>query len=195
MFYTSFEQSGLKHDPFKAMVAPRPIGWISTIDVEGRPNLGPYSFFNIVSVRPHQIAFASHGLKHSAANARATGEFVYNMVSSPLLDQMLRTSEDVDVEFNEFDLAGVTMAASSIVAPPRVAETPAALECKVVDVLQLGDLDGRKVDRYLTIGQIVGVHLNDRHLRDGIFDLNLAQPVGRCGYHDYTHVTQLVSAR
>ncbi|MGF7162563.1 flavin reductase (DIM6/NTAB) family NADH-FMN oxidoreductase RutF [Rhodoligotrophos appendicifer] len=192
MFYHSFEDSGLKHDPFKAMIVPRPIGWISTINEDGRPNLAPYSFFNIISVRPHLIAFASHELKHSAANAQATGEFVYNMVSAHLMDLMLQTSEDVDVEINEFECAGIAMLPSKIVSPPRVADSPVALECRVVNVMQLKDVEGRELDRYLTIGQVVGVHLDDRHLQDGIFDVASAQPVGRCGYHDYTKVSELI---
>src|SRR5262245_30692052 len=133
MFYT--EQQGhapLPFDPFKAIIAPRPIGWISTVDREGRPNLAPYSFFNAVSSRPNLIGFSSDGYKHSPRNARETGEFVFKLSTMDLMQQMNHTSEEVDRGVNEFDLARLEMAPCRLVKPPRVAAAAAALECKLI---------------------------------------------------------------
>ncbi len=191
MFYEPRKGHGLKYDPFKAIVAPRPIGWISTVDREGRPNLAPYSFFNAMGSPPPIVAFSSGGMKDSAANAAATGEFVFNLCSLSQAEAMNATSESVPHGVSEFTLAGIAMAPCRLVRPGRVADSPAALECKVLQVLQLRDLDGRPTDSHVVFGQVVGVHIDPRFLRDGRFDTAAAQPLARCGYHDYAAVTQI----
>ena len=189
-FYEPSKGHNLPHDPFKAIVAPRPIGWISTRDAEGRVNLAPYSFFNAVCDRPPMVMFSSGGWKDSVSNIKATGEFVCNLVTRALAEKMNQTSAALPHGVNEFEFAGLAAAPSRIVAPPRVAESPAALECRLVRIVQLEDLDGTKLDHYLTIGQVVGVHIDRAYLRDGLFDLLAAHPVQRAGYTaDYTEAT------
>jgi flavin reductase (DIM6/NTAB) family NADH-FMN oxidoreductase RutF len=194
MFYEPRLGHGLPHDPFKAIVAPRPIGWISTLDAEGRPNLAPYSFFNAVHSKPPMLAFTSESMKHSAANAIATGEFVFNLSTRPLFDAMNTSSGDFPAGVNEFEAARLAMAPGRMVRAPRVADTPAALECKVVQSMQLHGLEGELLQGWIIIGQVVGVHINEAYLRDGRFDTAAAQPLARCGYRDYAAVTALFEA-
>lgn len=191
MFYDPRQGHGLPYDPFKAIVAPRPIGWISTVDAAGRPNLAPYSFFSIVQTRPQMVSFASDTLKHSAANAIATGEFVFNLCTRDLFDAMNVTSDAQGEGVNEFAAAGLAEAPCRIVRAPRVAASPAALECKVVHSLQLHDVNGDALDGWLIVGQVVGVHIDDAFLRDGRFDTAAARPVARCGYRDYTEASEM----
>lgn len=189
-FYEPSKGHGLPLDPFKAIVAPRPIGWISTVDARGRANLAPYSFFNAVCDRPPMVMFSSSGLKDTAGNIQATGEFVCNLVTRQLAGQMNQTSAPLPHGTDEFEFAGLAPAASRIVKPPRVAEAPAALECRLVQMIQLHDLDGVMVDQYLTIGQVVGVHIDCAYLADGLFNLLAAHPIQRAGYAaDYTEAT------
>ena len=194
MFYEPKLGHGLPHDPFKAIVAPRPIGWISTVDQQGRPNLAPYSFFNAVHSNPPMLAFTSETMKHSAANAIATGEFVYNLSTHPLFDAMNISSGDLPEGESEFAAAGLEMAPSRIVRAPRVGTSPASLECRVVNWMQLKDLDGKPLQGWIIIGQVVGVHIAEAFLRDGRFDTAAAQPLARCGYRDYAAVTSLFEA-
>jgi flavin reductase (DIM6/NTAB) family NADH-FMN oxidoreductase RutF len=191
MFYETRNRPPLPHDPFKAIVAPRPIGWISTIDTQGRHNLAPYSFFAALASHPPIVGFSSEGLKDTPANALATREFVFNLVTAPLALAMNATSATVPRGVNEFDLSGLEMAPSRLVRPGRVARSPAALECKVVHTLELHDVDGRPTDRHVVIGQVVGVHIDERYLKDGRFDTAAAQPLARCGYRDYATVTEI----
>lgn len=191
MFYEPKSGHGLPQDPFKAIIAPRPIGWISTIDLQGRYNLAPYSFFNAVSTEPPMLAFSSEGLKDSVRNAEATGEFVFNLATAALAEPMNQSAARVPPEVDEFALSGLSPAPSRLVRPPRVAASPAALECKVVDLLHLRDLDRKPVDRYLTIGQVVGVHIDEAYLVDGYFDTARAMPLARCGYRDFASVTSV----
>ena len=190
MFYTADEPHGLPFDPFKAIVAPRPIGWIGTCDKEGRVNLAPYSFFNAVGSRPNMIAFASEGLKDSARNTRDTGEFTFSLATLPLAKQMNLSSADLEEGQNEFDFAGLEMAASQLVRPPFVGESPAAFECKVVHFIELQDLEGRPTGKFLTVGQVVATHIKDEFIRDGRFDAVKAQTIARCGYNDYATVDE-----
>jgi flavin reductase (DIM6/NTAB) family NADH-FMN oxidoreductase RutF len=183
-FYEPAKGHGLPHDPFKAIVAPRPIGWISTRSRDGRVNLAPYSFFNAFSSSPPIVGFSSEGYKDSVRNAEETGEFVANFVSRALAEAMNRTSAPVGPGVDEMALAGLAAAPCRLVAAPRVAAAPAALECKLVRVVRLGDKDGNEMDTYLTLGQVVGVHLDPRYLADGRFDLVAAQPILRAGYRD-----------
>lgn len=191
MFYETRQGHGLPHDPFKAIVAPRPIGWISTVDAQGRHNLAPYSFFSAMASTPPVVAFSSEGMKDSPANAIATGEFVCNLSTVALAKAMNATSAGVARGINEFEVAGLTMAPCRLVKPGRVAESPAALECRVLHVLELHDLDGSAMDRHLIIGQVVGVHIDERYLKNGFFDTAAAQPLARCGYRDYAAVTEI----
>jgi flavin reductase (DIM6/NTAB) family NADH-FMN oxidoreductase RutF len=191
-FYEPARGHGLPHDPFKAIVAPRPIGWISTRGADGRPNLAPYSFFNAFSGRPPIVGFSSEGRKDSAGNAEATGEFVANFVSLGLARAMNETSAAVGPEVDEFALGGLTAAPCRVVSAPRVAEAPAALECRVLQVIQLRDLAGQPLDTFLVLGQVVGVHIGRAYLRDGRFDTAAAQPIARAGYRgDYFAMGEL----
>lgn len=190
-FYEPKDGHRLAYDPFKAIVAPRPIGWIATVDADGRPNLAPYSFFNAFSGTPPIVAFSSEGMKDSPRNAKETGEFVFSLSTLPLARQMNASSATVAPDVDEFELAGLTPAPSRLVRPPRVAESPAALECRVLQVLELADLEGRPTDRFLVLGQVVGVHIDARCLKDGYFDTATAQPLARCGYRDYAAVTEV----
>ncbi|MGZ8324455.1 MAG: flavin reductase family protein [Rhodoplanes sp.] len=183
-FYEPRSGHGLRHDPFKAIVAPRPIGWISTLGANGIPNLAPYSFFNAICDAPPMIAFSSSGRKDSITNVEASGEFVWNMATRELADAMNVSSAPVPPEVDEFVLAGLAIAPSRIVKPPRVAASPASLECRLVRVIELHDLNGRSTRHWLAIGQVVGVHISRSFLRDGLFDAGAAHPIMRAGYRD-----------
>lgn len=191
-FYDPAEGHGLAHDPFKAIVAPRPVGWISTVDARGRVNLAPYSFFNAISEAPPLLAFSSSGRKDSLRNVEATGEFVWSLASRPLAQAMVATSAPLAPGEDEMAAAGLAPAPSRRVRPPRVAAAPAAMECKVVQVLTLRGLDGAELDQHLVIGQVVGVHVRREFLTDGAFDTARASPVARCGgLADYAEADRL----
>jgi flavin reductase (DIM6/NTAB) family NADH-FMN oxidoreductase RutF len=194
MFYEPRLGHGLPHDPFKAIIAPRPIGWISTLDAQGRPNLAPYSFFNAIHSRPPMLAFTSESMKHSAANAIATGEFVFNLCTRPLFDAMNISSGALAEGESEFEAAGLETAACRLVKAPRVAASPAALECRVAQSFRLQDAEGQPLEGWMIIGQVVGVHIDEAYIRDGRFDTAAAQPLARCGYRDYAAVTELFEA-
>ncbi|GLK67945.1 flavin reductase family protein [Hansschlegelia plantiphila] len=188
MFYETARGHGLPHDPFKAIVAPRPIGWISTRDLEGRANLAPYSFFNGVGGEPPMVMFSSEGWKHSAANAQATGEFVCNFASYALRDAMNASSAPLGAGEDEFAFAGLEPAPCRLVRAPRVALSPAALECRTLSVTELTTIDGVKTGRFVVMGQVVGVHIDEEFLTDGMFDTAKAVALARCGYRDYAAV-------
>ncbi len=191
-FYEPKDGHRLPHDPMKAIIAPRPIGWISTRDARGRPNLAPYSYFNGVCDAPPAVMFASAGRKDSLRNAEATGEFVCNLVTRDLADAMNVTSLPLAPGVSEFDAAGLETADCRLVKAPRVAAATAALECKLLTVVRVPTLAGPPADSYVVIGQVVGVHLNPAFLRDGLFDLTAAGTVARCGYAaDYAEVRTL----
>lgn len=194
MFYEPRLGHGLPHDPFKAIVAPRPIGWISTLDAQGRPNLAPYSFFNAVHSRPAMLCFTSETMKHSAANAIATGEFVFNLCTRPLFDAMNISSGALAAGESEFEAAGLETAPCRMVKAPRVAASPASLECRVAQSFQLKDASGRALEGWMIIGEVVGVHIAEAYLRDGRFDTLAAVPLARCGYRDYAAVTDMFEA-
>ncbi|WP_196808987.1 flavin reductase family protein [Conexibacter woesei] len=183
----------LPHDPFKALVAPRPIGWISTVDGEGVPNLAPYSFFNAACDTPPILMFSSAGMKHSATHAHATREFVWNLPTWELREAMNATSAELAGGESEFAHAGLSLAPSRIVGVPRVAEAPVALECRVTQTLSLSDLAGADVDRHVVFGQVVGVHIDERFVdARGQVDTAAMQPIARCGYRDeYAVVREL----
>ncbi|HUF56504.1 MAG TPA: flavin reductase family protein [Thermohalobaculum sp.] len=198
MFYRPEEGHGLPFDPFKAIVVPRPIGWISTLDAEGRANLAPYSFFNGCGDAPPMVMFAQTGrksrpeaIKDSVANIRATGEFATNMVTHALAERMNATSGTHPAGVDEFAQAGLAPAPCRTIAPPRVAEAPVALECRVVRILD--DLPSWREHAFniVVIGEVVGVHIDERYLtEEGRLDVLALSPVARMGYKDYTSVTE-----
>jgi flavin reductase (DIM6/NTAB) family NADH-FMN oxidoreductase RutF len=187
MFYTTDENNhDMAHDPFKAIVAPRPIGWIGTKGRDGSFNLSPYSFFNIVSDRPKIVMFSSSGRKHSLKNAQETGFFTASLVSRPLVDQMNASSAPVDYGVDEFELAGLTSRMGEVVDAPYVAEAFAALECRVTQIIEPHGLDGVPSESVMVLGQVLGIHLSEAIIRDGRIDMSLARPVARMGYMDYS---------
>ena len=198
MFYrTDVNDHGLPHDPFKACVVPRPIGWISTLSPAGVHNLAPYSFFNGVATAPPMVMFASngrqpHGAKDSLANVEETGEFVANLATWDLRDAMNRSSAPLGPDVDEFAFAGLEALPATLVRPARVAGAPVHLECvhhRTVD-LPSNDPGGRNA---IVIGQVVGVHIDDGLISDGILDLSRVQPLARMGYFDYTVVNEMFS--
>jgi len=197
MFYRPCEPHGLPHNPFNALVVPRPIGWISSLDRDGRVNLAPYSFFNAVAYFPPQVIFAgtgahsAGGLKDSVKNIEETGEFVCNLASEPLAAAMNLSSVAAPRETDEFEVAGLSQAASELVAPPRVAESPAHLECRLVRVVELETTDPIEAPNRLVIGRVVGVHIDDAVIRDGRVDIALLKPLARLGYMDYAPVREV----
>ena len=192
-FYEPSKGHGLPHNPFKAIVAPRPIGWISSIDLQGRVNLAPYSFFNAFAESPPVIGFCTSGeRKDSVNNIDATGEFVANFVGAELAQEMNITSASLAPGEDEMKLAGLESAPCSLVKVPRVARAIAALECKLIQTIRLTNARGDQIDTWLTYGEVVGIHINDEFLKDGIFDTAAARPLGRCGYRgDYVEVNTL----
>lgn len=186
MFYeTGHRPSVLKHDPFKAIVSPRPIGWIGTKSKDGVLNLAPYSFFAAIADRPPLIMFSSSGRKDSQRNAEETGVFTANLAGRALLDAMNLSSATAPAEIDEFALAGLTPFMGRLVEAPVVAEAYAALECRVVEVKPLKGLDGVESENTMIIGQVVGVHIRDEAIKDGRLDMALVRPLGRLGYMDY----------
>ncbi len=192
MFYEPTKRNhGLPHDPFKAIVAPRPIGWISSIGKNGNVNLAPYSFFNGAATFPPMVMFSSDGFKDSVANVSETMEFVCNLATWDLREAMNKTSESVSRDVSEFEIAGLTPVASNLVKPPRVAEAPCALECKATDIVRMKRPDGTLADNYVVFGEVVGVHIDEQYIRNGILDASAMKPIARLGYRDYSVVTEL----
>lgn len=186
MFYTAdSNRHGLSHDPFKAVVAPKPIGWIGTKGRDGSLNLSPYSFFNIVSDNPKIVMFASSTPKHSCRNAEETGVFTASMVSRDLVEAMNASSAPVDYGVNEFELAGLTPQFGQLVEAPFVQEAYAALECRVTEVLRPKGLNDTMSESVIVFGQVIGIHISEKILRDGRIDMSLSRPVARMGYMDY----------
>jgi len=179
--YQPRQGHGLPHDPFNAIVGPRPIGWISTRSASGVNNLAPYSFFNAFNYVPPLIGFASIGHKDTLRNIEETGEFVWNLTSRALAEAMNQSCAAVAPQVSEFDLAGLTPLASTVVVPPRVAESPVTFECKRTQILQLQGADGAQVDTWLVLGEVVAVHIDLALLKDGLYDTAAAGHVLRGG--------------
>lgn len=177
--YRPAEGHGLPHDPFNAIVAPRPIGWIGTLSADGRRNLAPYSFFNALNYTPPLVGFSSVGRKHTATNCAATGEFTWNLVPRSLAAPMNATSTPADVD--EFERAGLTPVASEAIAAPRVGESPVTFECRVTEQVELRDAAGRATGAMFTVGEVVVVHIDEDLLVDGLFDTARADPLLRGG--------------
>lgn len=181
-FYSPAEGHGLAADPFKAIVCPRPIGWISTRSHDGIPNLAPYSFFNAVCDAPPCVAFASDGWKDTVSNISATGEFAFNFVSQDLVNAMNQTSIRHPPGVDEFAAAGIESAPCRNIDVLRVAKSPAVLECRLLQIVELRDLNGAATQYKVAIGQVVGVHVSKAFLEDGLFKTGTARPVLRAGY-------------
>lgn len=196
MFYRpGLDPHGLPHDPFKACVVPRPIGWISSLSPEGVANLAPFSFFNAVASNPPTVVFATNGrgpagVKDTRSNCERQGEFVVNLASYDLRSQVSESSAAVGPEVDEFDLAGLHKQPAVCVAPPRVTESPIHLECKYHQTVVLpGD------DNYLVIGVVVGIHIDERVLTDGLVDIAKLRPLSRLGYLDYAVTDEVFAIR
>ncbi len=190
-FYEPRDGHRLPHDPLNAMVAPRPIGWISTVSADGVRNIAPYSFFNLINYTPPLIAFSSVGRKDSVANVEATGEFVWNLATRDLAEAMNATSAMVPADVDEFALAGLETLPSRLVAPERVAASPVAFECRLTQLIRLTDRHGVELDQYLVIGEAVGVHIDTAMLEDGVYQTARARPIMRGGGPaDYFDVTE-----
>jgi flavin reductase (DIM6/NTAB) family NADH-FMN oxidoreductase RutF len=190
MFYKTDEPHGLPHDPFKSCVVPRLIGWISTIGADGTLNLAPYSFFNALSTEPPMVMFSTngkhpHGAKDSVANAEANGEFVCSMATWDLRRQVKKTSSPERPETNEFELAGLESEPSELVKPPRVKASPIHLECVYQQTVELPcNIEGGR--NAMCIGRVIGVHISDEALTDGLIDIARIKPLARLGYQDFT---------
>jgi len=180
-FYEPRHGHRLPHDPFNAIVGPRPIGWISTRDRKGCLNLAPYSFFNAFNYTPPIIGFSSNGYKDTVRNIEQTGEFAWNLVTRPLAEAMNKTCADVPPEVDEFVLAGLTPLASRVIGVPRVAESPVSFECRLTQLVQLQTVRGAKVQTWLTLGEVVAVHISKALLNQGVYDTARAHPVLRGG--------------
>jgi flavin reductase (DIM6/NTAB) family NADH-FMN oxidoreductase RutF len=180
-FYEPAKGHGLPHDPFNAIVAPRPIGWISSQDGAGRLNLAPYSFFNGFNYTPPVIGFSSIGRKDSLRNVEETGEFAWNLATRPLAEAMNISCANVGPEVDEFALAKLTPLASRLIAVPRVAESPVSFECKLTQIIQLQSAAGEKLETWLVLGEVVGVHIARHLLKDGIYDTGASQTITRGG--------------
>jgi flavin reductase (DIM6/NTAB) family NADH-FMN oxidoreductase RutF len=195
MFYDARRNDhGLPNDPFKALVVPRPIGWVSTLSKDGKANLGPYSFFNAFAEDPHYVAFGSGnsrtgGLKDSITNIEATGEFVLSLVTWDLREAMNASSASVPHGTDEFELAKLTKAPCKLVKPLRVAESPVAFECTWFKTIDLPGDDGT-VENHMVIGRVIGIHIDDRYILDGRVNTAAMQPIARLGYAEYATVTE-----
>jgi len=195
MFYRPEDGHNLPHNPFNAIVSPRPIGWISTRGTDGSENLAPYSFFNAVAYEPPQVMFASttakpdrDGTKDSVSNIRDTGVFCVNVVEYTARDVMNVTSGAWDKEVDEFAKAGIERVACDTIPCSRVAGAPASLECKLTKIVQLPG-----AANFAVFGEVIGVHMRDDCLVDGMFDVTTFQPLARLGYKDYTYVKDVFS--
>ena len=181
LFYEPRFGHGLPHDPFNAIVGPRPIGWISSKATDGTLNLAPYSFFNAFNYTPPIVGFSSIGYKDTVRNIEATGEFVWNLTTRSLVEPMNATCAAVPAGVDEFALAGLTPIASRLIDVPRVAESPVSFECRAIEVRQLKTAGGQPVDSWLTLGEVVAVHIAQASLKDGVYDTANAGHVLRGG--------------
>lgn len=196
MFYDAIKNDhGLRHDPFKAIVAPRPIGWVTSMNAKGEINLAPYSFFNAISSRPALVMFSSEGLKDSVSFIAESGEFVCNLATWDLREAVNATSAPLPRGVNEMERAGLAPAPSRLVKPPRVAASPCALECKLIQIVPIESVGSLPVDCHVVIGQVIGVHIDDRFLVDGLLDTAAMRPIARCGYDQYAVVESVFSMR
>ena len=182
MFYeTAKNDHGLPYNPYKSIVVPRPIGWISSRSRDGVLNLAPYSFFNAFNYTPPLVGFASIGYKDSVRNIEETGEFGWNLATRPLADAMNQSCAAVGPEVDEFQLAGLTPEPSRVIGVPRVKETPVSFECRLSQILRLTGADGTETDTWMVFGEVVGVHIARHLLKDGVYQTADAEPILRGG--------------
>lgn len=195
MFYEpeKRDRTLLPYDPFKAIVAPRPIGWITSMSLRGEVNLAPYSFFNGINSRPNLVMFGSEGFKDSVAFIEETREFVCSLATWDLRNEMNATAAPMARGISEMERAGLAPAPCRIVKPPRVAASPCALECKLINIVAMQTYDGQPVDCHVVFGQVVGVHIDDRYVVDGLLDTAAMKPIARCGYDQYAVVDSVFS--
>jgi flavin reductase (DIM6/NTAB) family NADH-FMN oxidoreductase RutF len=187
--YEPKDGHGLTHDPFNAIVGPRPIGWVSTVSKAGVRNLAPYSFFNAFNYVPPIIGFCSTGWKDSVANVEATGEFVWNLATMPLAQAMNATSASAPPEVDEFELAALTPVSSRLVKPARVLESPVNFECRLSQLIRLKTAAGAEVESWLVMGEVVAVHIDRRLIVDGVYQTAAAHPILRAGrMGDYAEI-------
>ena len=190
-YYEPATGHGLAHDPFNSIVGPRPIGWISTVDREGRRNLAPYSFFNAFNYVPPIVGFCSIGYKDSVRNVEATGEFGWSLSTQKLAEAMNQSCAAVAPGVDEFDLAGLIAAPSRLIGAPRVGESPVSFECKLTQLIRLKTAAGREVDSWMVFGEVVAVHIDRSVLKDGVYQTAAAEPILRGGGPgDYFKVTE-----
>ncbi len=190
-YYEPKDGHGLTHDPLNAIVAPRPIGWISTLSGAGVANLAPYSFFNLFNYAPPIVGFSSVGWKDSVANAHETGEFVWNLATRPQAEAMNATAANVGPHTDEFELAGLEKAPSRLVAPPRVAGSPVQFECRVTQIIQLQTKEGSMIPQWLVLGEAVGIHIDRDLIENGVYQTAKAHPIVRGGGPaDYFEITE-----
>ncbi len=197
MFYQPKHGHGLPHNPFNAIITPRPIGWISTRGSDGRDNLAPYSFFNGAAYEPPQVMFATTGAKpdrdfgkDSLSNIRDTGVFCVNVVAADAIEAMNLSAGAYGREVDEFTTAGLERAECETIDCARVADAPAALECQLTRIVELpGEAN------HVVFGEVTGIHLRDDCIRDGIFDVTRFQPLARLGYRDYTVVREVITLK
>jgi flavin reductase (DIM6/NTAB) family NADH-FMN oxidoreductase RutF len=187
------DKSLFPHDPFKALVVPRPIGWIATLSAQGQVNLAPYSYFNAFSSNPPIVGFSSEGDKDSSTFAMETREFVWSMATWELRDEMNASAASLPRGQSEFTHARLETAPSRLVKPPRVAASPASFECRVTELVKLKDVDGRDSGRRLVLGRVVGIHLDERFVRAGRVDSAAMRPIARGGYDEYSVVERVFS--
>lgn len=186
MFYdATTNDHGLRHNPMKALIGPRPIGWISALNAKGEVNLSPYSFFNAVGENPFIVAFSSTGMKDASTFAEESGDFVCNFVSWDLREEMNKSAAPLPRGESEVPYSGLTTAPSRYVRAPRVAEAPAALECRWLQTVRPTTIDGVPTESFIVLGQVVGVYIDDQFIIDGIVDTGAMRPIMRGGYHDY----------
>jgi len=186
MFYEPGKRNhGLPHDPYNAIVGPRPIGWITSMSAEGEINLAPYSFFNSVSSDPPMVMFASDGRKDTIDFVEDTGEFVCNLAVWDLRNQVKDTSWAHPRGVNEMKVVGLEAAPSVLVKPPRVKQSPCALECKWLQTVRLSDLHGNPAPRFIAFGQVIGIHIDERFIKNGLLDTGAMKPIARAGYQEY----------
>ncbi|MDU0479623.1 flavin reductase family protein [Staphylococcus chromogenes] len=180
-FYEPTGETGLPYSPVNAIIAPRPIGWISSLAPDGTPNLAPYSYFNVFNRRPPIVGFASIGYKDSVRNIEATGEFTWNLVTHPLGEAMDKTSAQLPPEVDEFEVAGLAKRPARLVAPPLVDAARASFECRLTQIERLRLASGAETDTWMVFGEVVGVHIDKSLLVDGLFDTAAADIIGRGG--------------
>ncbi len=183
--YDKRDKALLPQDPFKAIVAPRPIGWVTSISLKNDVNLAPYSYFNGVCSRPNLVMFASEGRKDSVTFIGETREFVCSLATWDLREQVNATSAPLPRGTNEMRRAGLEPAPSRLVKPPRVKASPCAFECRLIKIVAMETADGTPVDCHVVFGQVIGVHIDDRFIKGGRLDTAAMKPIARCGYDEY----------